>query len=68
MDIEVNGNQHQPRNSVYNVLVILAKTLRHQSPDTTFPDRVRSLVETRSMRQMRSMGFPEDWKQRPIWK
>jgi abortive infection bacteriophage resistance protein len=67
MDIEVNGNQHQPRNSVYNVLVILAKTLRHQSPDTTFPDRVRSLVETRAAGQMRSMGFPEDWKQRPIW-
>lgn len=68
MDIEVNGNQHQPRNSVYNVLVILAKTLRHQSPDTTFPDRVRSLVETRAAGQMRSMGFPEDWKQRPIWR
>lgn len=68
MDIEVNGNQRQPRNSVYNVLVILAKTLRHQSPDTTFPDRVRSLVETRVAGQMGSMGFPEDWKQRPIWK
>jgi abortive infection bacteriophage resistance protein len=68
MDIEVNGSQHQPRNSVYNVLVILAKTLRHQSPDTTFPDRVRSSVETRAAGQMRSMGFPEDWKQRPIWK
>lgn len=68
MDIEIDGNQRQPRNSVYNVLVILAKTLRHQSPDTTFPDRVRSLVETRVAGQMGSMGFPEDWKQRPIWK
>lgn len=68
MDIEIDGNQRQPRNSVYNVLVILAKALRHQSPDTTFPDRVRSLVETRSAGQMGSMGFPEDWKQRPIWK
>lgn len=67
MDIEVTGNQHQPRNSIYNVLVILAKTLRHQSPDTTFPDRVKALVDTRSAGQMRSMGFPEDWKQKPIW-
>jgi abortive infection bacteriophage resistance protein len=68
MDIKVTGSQHQPRNSIYNVLVILAKTLRHQSPDTTFPDRVSALVDTRSAGQLRSMGFPEDWKQRPIWK
>jgi abortive infection bacteriophage resistance protein len=67
MDIEVTGNQHQPRNSIYNVLVILAKTLRHQSPDTTFPDRVGVLVNTRSANQLRAMGFPEDWKERPIW-
>lgn len=68
MDIEVAGVQHQPRNSIYNVLVVLAKTLRHQSPDTTFADRVTELVETRSAGQLRAMGFPEDWKQRPIWK
>jgi abortive infection bacteriophage resistance protein len=67
MDIEVTGDQHQPRNSIYNVLVILAKTLRHQSPDTTFPDRVGVLVNTRSANQLRAMGFPEDWKERPIW-
>jgi abortive infection bacteriophage resistance protein len=68
MDIEVNGQQHQPRNSIYNALVVLAKTLRHQSPDTTFPDRVNALVATRSPAQLRAMGFPHDWQKRPIWK
>lgn len=68
MDITVAGNQHQPRNSIYNVLVILSKTLRHQSPDTTFPDRVSTLVDTRTVEQLRAMGFPQDWKERPIWK
>ena len=67
MDIEVTGDQHQPRNSIYNVLVILAKTLRHQSPDTTFPHRVNELVDTRSADQFRAMGFPDDWRERPIW-
>lgn len=67
MDIEVKGNQHQPRNSIYNVLVVLAKTLRYQSPDTTFPNRVSALVNTRSTGQRLAMGFPADWKERPIW-
>lgn len=68
MDIDINGSQHQPRNSIYNVVVVLAKTLRHQSPDTSFPDRVSVLVQTRSADQLRAMGFPVDWKERPLWK
>lgn len=68
MDIEVNGSQHQPRNSIYNVLVVLSRTLRHQSPDTTFPQRVIALVKGRSAAQLRAMGFPTGWQTRPIWK
>ena len=68
LDIEHNGKQHEPSNSIYNVLVILAKTLRHQSPDTTFPQRVSALVETRTVKQRRAMGFPDDWRNRKIWK
>lgn len=67
LDIDRSGTQHQPRNSTYNVLVVLARTLRHQSPDTTFPERVRALVETRSDNQKRAMGFPSDWLTKPIW-
>lgn len=67
MSIVVNGSQKQPDNTIYNVLVVLARTLRHQSPDTTFPERVRALVETRPEWQRGAMGFPNDWSTRPIW-
>lgn len=68
IDIDRSGSQHQPRNSIYNVLVILSKTLKHQSPDTSFPQRVRTLIETRSGSQQKAMGFPSDWRTRPIWR
>lgn len=67
MDIEVGTTQRQPRNSIYNVLVILSRTLRHQSPDTTFPERVGNLVAARSKTQQGAMGFPADWRTRPVW-
>lgn len=68
MEIEVDGKQRQPHNSIYNVLVVLSRTLRHQSPDTTFPQRVRKLIQSRSNDQLRAMGFPSDWETRPIWR
>lgn len=58
----------QAQNSVYNVLVVLSKTLRYQSPDTSFPIRVRKLVDSRPDWQMTAMGFPPDWRSRPIWR
>lgn len=67
MDIDLSGKQHQPRNTIYNVLVVLARTLRHQSPDTSFPLRVSALVSTRDEAQLRAMGFPAGWQDRPIW-
>ncbi len=67
MDIHRSGSQHQPNNSIYNVLVVLSHTLRHQSPDTTFPDRVRDFVRARPIWQQQAMGFPADWISRPIW-
>lgn len=68
MDIEIRGDQHQPANTIYNVLVILSRTLRHQSPATTFPERVAEMVRTRPTEQQRSMGFPRDWQTRPLWR
>ncbi len=68
LDIVVKGGQRQLRNSIYNVLVILSRTLRHQSPDTSFPQRVCRLVESRPVGQLQAMGFPNDWRDRPIWR
>ena len=68
MDIDILGSQQQPRNSIYNVLVVLAETLKYQSPDTTYPQRVAALVGTRAQVQRNAMGFPSDWASRPVWK
>jgi len=65
--IDIVGDQAQPQNHIYNVLVVLARLLVHQSPDTSFVSRVSTLVSSRNNDQMASMGFPDDWKSRPVW-
>lgn len=67
LDIKFNDLQHQPSNQVYNALVVLIHLIRHQSVETTFPTRLKDLVETRPGAQLRSMGFPEDRTVRPCW-
>jgi abortive infection bacteriophage resistance protein len=66
--IDASGRQLQPDNRVYNPLAVLARLLRHQSPDTTFPARVRELITTRTPAQIEAMGFPSDWENRPCWR
>lgn len=61
------GMQAQPANLIYNALVVLVHMLRRQSPDTSFAARVSKLAATRSADQLRSMGFPPDWANRPCW-
>lgn len=65
--IDVIANQSQPSNLIYNALVVLTYLMRHQSSETTFPQRLRELVETRTDDQRRAMGFPDDWRTRPVW-
>lgn len=55
-------------NSIYNALTLIAHTLKSQSPDTSFPSRVTSLLARQPDWQLRVMGFPADWKRRPIWR
>ena len=62
-----SGIQNQPANQIYNALVALIHMLRHQSQDTTFPQRVADLINSRSSANQRSMGFPENWEARPCW-
>lgn len=62
-----SGIQNQPANQIYNALVALIHMLRHQSQDTTFPQRVADLIKSRSPANQRSMGFPENWEARPCW-
>ncbi len=59
--------QKQADNRVYNVLIVLIKLLEHQSPETTFRQRVKHLLSDRNSAQLTEMGFPEDWKSLPFW-
>jgi len=61
------GIQAQPANFIYNALVVLVHMLRRQSPDTSFAHRVADLAASRLPEQLRSMGFPADWANRPCW-
>lgn len=60
-------SQRQLSNRLYNVLTLLILLMRHQASDTTFPQRLRDLVETRSKEQQKAMGFPADWKTLVAW-
>ena len=62
-----SGIQYQPANQIYNALVVLIHMLRHQSSDTSFPQRVNDLIQSRSSDNQRAMGFPEDWETRSCW-
>jgi abortive infection bacteriophage resistance protein len=65
---DAKGRQFQPENRVYNPLAVLARLVRHQSSDTTFPRRVRELIATRPPAQIEAMGFPDAWENRPCWR
>lgn len=57
-----------PQNSLYNVMVACLHMLRVQSPDTTYAARLAALVmDAATARQRMAMGFPTDWRERPIW-
>ena len=66
-DEEAEEGQLQLSNRIYNVLTLLVLLMRHQAPDTTFPERLCNLIETRNEEQKGAMGFPENWSTRPAW-
>lgn len=68
LSVDINGDQAQPENYIYNLLVVLCRMLLAQSPDTSFPSRLKNLVSERSAPQTQAMGFPIDWMDRPLWK
>ena len=54
-------------NRLYNILVLLVCLLARQSPDSSYRERLASLLETRTSDQLKQMGFPEDWRTKPVW-
>lgn len=63
---EINGSE-QSANLIYNALVVVVHLLHRQNTDATFRVRLQELVEEVEPEDRRAMGFPEDWKSRPVW-
>ncbi len=64
---EGKTGQQQQANLIYNAIAVLLHLLHHQNTDTGFPRRLRALVETIGDQQRALMGFPADWRTRPVW-
>jgi abortive infection bacteriophage resistance protein len=52
---------------IYNVLIVSARFLLHQTPDSSYVERLRALVDELSEFERNAMGFPANWRTRPIW-
>jgi abortive infection bacteriophage resistance protein len=64
--LEEDGQQ-QNDNRLYNVLVVLLYLMDRQATDSTLRHRVRALIEEQSDTNRTAMGFPGDWRTRPVW-
>lgn len=53
--------------SVYNVLVILVWLVRKIAPQSRWRSRIVALVSEEREFVRDGMGFPRDWRARPIW-
>ncbi len=55
--------------SVYNVLVILIFLVGKIAPQSEWKKRLTALISAGEKEgYLKEMGFPQDWKSRPIWK
>ena len=60
-------HQRQADNKLYNTLVLLVHLLRRQAPTTTYPARLKALINKRHLGDQGSMGFPQNWDQQKFW-
>lgn len=52
---------------IYNTIAMLAYLLTLISPGTTWPGRMRQLIEENAAVNPASMGFPDSWKSLKLW-
>ncbi|MCW2305415.1 abortive infection bacteriophage resistance protein [Rhodovulum sulfidophilum] len=62
-----DGQNWQNDNRIYNVFVVLLHLMDQQCTDSTLRSRLRELIEERSDADRSNMGFPTDWRDRPVW-
>lgn len=52
---------------IYNTLIMLTWCIRTISPDTTWPNRLRTLLSTGTPAGLKAMGAPPDWASKATW-
>lgn len=67
VDLAKQFNPKTHRN-IYNTLVMLGYLLKLISPGTSWPTRMRKLIEEYVPDKAAAMGFPEGWCDLPIWR
>jgi abortive infection bacteriophage resistance protein len=53
---------------VYNSLILLVHLIQIIEPPSHWPQRLARHIQTLGPRLVLDMGFPADWKDRPVWK
>lgn len=65
--LTTENGQEQNDNRLYNVLVVLLHLMDRQTTDSSWRFRLCKLIEAQSDVDKSKMGFPIDWRERPIW-
>jgi len=63
-----HSDRPHPERRLFVVLLMLAHLMRHISPDSYWHRRLEDLLEKYPEVSLASMGFPENWRELPIWK
>lgn len=65
---ELIPNLHPTQNRrLYNSLVLLIHMIQIIEPDSHWPDRMMEHIKCLDPKLIFTMGFPNDWRSRPIW-
>jgi len=68
LQMESGQQRNQPENTVYNIIVVILHILGKQNADSTFSARLIGLLEEEGNESIReTMGFPSDWRNRPVF-
>ncbi|WP_458250664.1 Abi family protein [Geobacter anodireducens] len=59
---------HHQDHHLYNYLVVVDALMKAVSPGSTWTQRLMTLADVLDGAGHRSMGFPEDWRERQPWK
>ena len=66
--IRSSANNNELDNKIYNTIVAMAEILKTIDPDFPFTYFIKDLIIHSKYINVKLMGFPDDWENRPEWK